>query len=75
MSEPPIENDADHQRALKEIEALWGAAEGTPEGRRLNDLVTRVTAFEERRWAAIEALVALGGSDPNATAGRRRRSD
>jgi hypothetical protein len=26
----PIRTDADHRRALAEIEQLWGAADGTP---------------------------------------------
>jgi len=46
----PIRNDADHRRALAEIEQLWGAADGTPEGDKLDILVTLVEAYEERRW-------------------------
>jgi HTH-type transcriptional regulator / antitoxin HigA len=46
----PIRTDADHRRALAEIEQLWGAADGTPEGDKLDILVTLVEAYEERRW-------------------------
>jgi HTH-type transcriptional regulator / antitoxin HigA len=46
----PILTDDDHRRALAEIEELWGAAEGTPEGEKLDMLVTLVEAYEERRW-------------------------
>ena len=46
----PIRTDADHHRALAEIEQLWGAADGTPEGDKLDILVTLVEAYEERRW-------------------------
>jgi len=46
----PIRTDADHRRALTEIERLWGAADGTPEGDKLDILVTLVEAYEERRW-------------------------
>jgi HTH-type transcriptional regulator / antitoxin HigA len=46
----PIRNDADHRRALAEIEQLWGAADGTPEGDKLDILVTLVEAYEERHW-------------------------
>src|SRR5215467_12254669 len=46
----PIRNDADHRRALAEIEQLWGAADCTPEGDKLDILVTLVEAYEERRW-------------------------
>jgi HTH-type transcriptional regulator/antitoxin HigA len=50
----PIHNDADHKAAVAEIERLWGAAEGTPEGDKLDILLTLVDAYEEKRWP-IEA--------------------
>jgi HTH-type transcriptional regulator/antitoxin HigA len=50
MEIQPIRTDADHHRALAEIEQLWGAADGTPEGDKLDILVTLVEAYEERRW-------------------------
>lgn len=53
----PIRTDADHELALKEIELLWGAAEGSEAGDRLDVLVTLVTAFEEARWP-------IGDADP-----------
>jgi HTH-type transcriptional regulator/antitoxin HigA len=43
----PIRNDADHHAALAEIERLWGAAPGTPDGDRLDVLITLVHAYEE----------------------------
>jgi HTH-type transcriptional regulator / antitoxin HigA len=46
----PIRNDKDHRAALAEIEKLWGAASGTPEGDKLDILVTLVETYEERRW-------------------------
>jgi HTH-type transcriptional regulator / antitoxin HigA len=46
----PILTDDDRRRALAEIEQLWGAADGTPEGDKLDILVTLVEAYEERRW-------------------------
>jgi HTH-type transcriptional regulator / antitoxin HigA len=46
----PIRTEADHDRALREIERLWGAIEGTPEGDALDVLVTLVNAYEEQRW-------------------------
>ena len=46
----PIRNDKDHRAALAEIEKLWGASSGTPEGDRLDILVTLVETYEERRW-------------------------
>lgn len=52
MEFPAIRNDEDHHAALKEIEALWGAAEGTPEGDRLDALATLVEAYEAGQWLA-----------------------
>ena len=46
----PIRNDKDHRDALAEIERLWGAPIGSPEGDKLEVLVTLVEAYEERRW-------------------------
>jgi len=42
----PIRTEKDHSVALKEIERLWGAREGTPEGDRLDVLATLVEAYE-----------------------------
>jgi len=50
MKIKPIRTDPDHQRALRDIERLWGAPEGTPEGDALDVLITLVNAFEEQRW-------------------------
>lgn len=46
MEIKPIRSDADHDEALREIERLWGAAEGTAESDRLEVLVTLVEAYE-----------------------------
>ena len=46
----PIRTDEDHRAALAEIEACWGAAEGTEEGDRLDVLLALVDAYEEKRW-------------------------
>lgn len=46
----PIRTEADHEAALREIERLWGAAEGTAEGDRLEVLATLVEAFEESHF-------------------------
>lgn len=57
----PIRNDADHAAALAEIERLWGAELGTPEGDRLDVLATLADAYEADRWPietgdAVDAL-------------------
>jgi len=46
----PIRTDEDHRAALAEIERLWGASAGTPEGDKLDILATLVETYEERRW-------------------------
>ena len=46
----PIRNDRDHKAVLAEIEKLWGAPTGTPEGDKLDVLTTLVETYEERRW-------------------------
>jgi HTH-type transcriptional regulator/antitoxin HigA len=45
----PIYSDKDHRAALAEIEKLSGASSGTPEGDKLDILVTLVETYEERR--------------------------
>ncbi|NWF81277.1 MAG: helix-turn-helix domain-containing protein [Chloroflexi bacterium] len=44
----PIRNDADYQAALAEIETLFSARPGTPEGDRLEILATLVDAYEAK---------------------------
>jgi HTH-type transcriptional regulator / antitoxin HigA len=46
----PIRTDEDHRIALAEIEACWGAPEGTEEGDKLDVLLALVDAYEEKRW-------------------------
>jgi HTH-type transcriptional regulator / antitoxin HigA len=86
MDIKPIRTDADHEAALREIEALWGAAEGTEEGDRLDVLVTLTEAYEERRWPlpemdpveAIEAAMAHEGhtrADLAALIGKNRATE
>ncbi len=46
----PIRTDEDHRAALAEIEACWGASDGTEEGDKLDVLLALVEACEEKRW-------------------------
>jgi HTH-type transcriptional regulator/antitoxin HigA len=46
----PIKTEADHTAALREIERLWGADEGTPAGDRLEVLTTLVQAYEQAHF-------------------------
>jgi HTH-type transcriptional regulator/antitoxin HigA len=50
----PIRTDEDHRTALAEIEACWGAPEGSEAGDKLDVLVALVESYEARRWP-IEA--------------------
>ena len=42
----PIRTDADYAAALAEVEILWGAKDGTPEGDRLDALASLIDAYE-----------------------------
>ena len=46
----PIRTKSDHAAALAEIERLWGAKRGTPEGDRLDVLATLVDAYEAEQF-------------------------
>jgi HTH-type transcriptional regulator / antitoxin HigA len=46
----PIRTRSDHAAALSEIERLWGAKRGTPEGDRLDVLATLVDAYEAEQF-------------------------
>ena len=50
MDVAPIRTKRDYRRALKEIEALMDAKRGTPEGDRLDVLVTLVEAWEAKHY-------------------------
>src|SRR6266567_6410321 len=50
MEIKPIRNEEEHAVALVEIERLWGAPEGSPEGDRLEVLATLVEAFERKHF-------------------------
>jgi HTH-type transcriptional regulator/antitoxin HigA len=55
MGVEQIQTEEQHQAALKEVEALWDAAPGTPEGKRLDQLVDLIVAFEEVHYPMGEA--------------------
>ena len=42
----PIRSEEDYDEALAEVERLWGAKSGTPEGDRLDVLATLMDAYE-----------------------------
>jgi HTH-type transcriptional regulator / antitoxin HigA len=54
MEIKPIRSEADHEAALKEIEKLLVFPPGTPEGDRMEVLVTLVEAYEARHFPIAE---------------------
>lgn len=54
MEIKPIRTETDYQAALKEIESLLDSQPGTPEGDRLDILVTLVEAYEARHFPIPE---------------------
>src|SRR5204862_5732906 len=50
MNISPIKNQRDHRQVLKEIEVLMRAKRYTPEGDRLDVLVTLVEAWERKHY-------------------------
>jgi HTH-type transcriptional regulator/antitoxin HigA len=50
MDIKPIRTESDYEAALREIERLWGAEPGTPNGDRFEVLFTLVEAYEEQHY-------------------------
>ena len=50
MEVAPVKTQRDYRRILKEIEGLMRAKRNTPEGDRLDVLVTLVEAWERNRF-------------------------
>ncbi|MFN8439549.1 MAG: transcriptional regulator [Caldilineaceae bacterium] len=49
----PIYTEDDHEAALREIERLWNAEPGTPDGERLDVLFTLVEAYEQEHFPIL----------------------
>ena len=77
MAIKPIRNVSDHNQALREIERLWGAPQGTPKGDRLDVLVALVESYERTHYpvtppdpiAAIRFRLQQAGLGPSALIG------
>lgn len=46
----PIRTQADYEAAMAELETLWGADDGTPQGDRLDVLATLIEAYEAKAF-------------------------
>lgn len=57
----PIRDDESHAAALAEIDRLWGAADGSPDGDRLEVLAILIDDFERKRWptARVDPVEAI----------------
>lgn len=53
MDIKPIRTEADYEAALEEIERLWDAEYGSPEGDKLDVLATLVEAYEEEHYPIL----------------------
>ncbi len=84
MEIKPIKSEADYRAALSEIETLMMAEADSPEGERLDVLVTLVEAYERKHYALdlpdpIEAIKfcmdqrGLSSKDLEPMIGRRNR--
>ncbi len=77
MEIKPIRTKADYERTLREIERLWGARQGSPDGDRLDVLATLVEAYERKHFPldppdpieAIRFRLEQQGLDPRALVG------
>ncbi len=50
MDIKPIKTEQDYDSSLAEVEALWGAPLDTPEGDKLDVLITLVEAYEAKHY-------------------------
>src|SRR5579863_8244608 len=46
----PIRTKADYEKAVSDVERLWGARSGTPRGDRLDVLATLIEAYEAEHF-------------------------
>ena len=51
MDAPVIRNDDDLTAALRDIDTLWHAEPGSPDGDKRDALVALVSAYEDRHYA------------------------
>jgi HTH-type transcriptional regulator/antitoxin HigA len=73
----PIRSEREHVEALREIEELWGARQGTPKGDRLDVLLALVESYERAHHPidppdpldAIRFRLEQAGLEPRALVG------
>lgn len=50
MEADALSSEVEYERALKEIDRLWNARPGTPEGILFDSLIERVERYEEEHY-------------------------
>ena len=50
MEIKPIRTKEDHEKAVKEIERLWGSPQGSKDGDKLEVLITLVSAYDDEHY-------------------------
>ena len=53
----PFHSEADYEVALAEVDRLWGARSGTPQGDRLDVLATLIDAYDAEHYAIGEGTL------------------
>lgn len=53
MSKFSLQKKNDYIQALKEIETIWNSPVNTPDGNRLEELVTAVEAYEKKHYPPL----------------------
>ena len=71
MEIKPIRTEADYEAVLRRIEALWGSAQGTPEGDELDVMATLVESYESDRYP-VDLLNAIERMHPSQRPPRAR---
>jgi HTH-type transcriptional regulator / antitoxin HigA len=77
MAIKPIRCEADYERALRRVEALWDSPEGSAESDELDVLATLIEAYEREHYPidlpnpieAIKFRLEQSGKDPRALIG------
>ena len=62
MELKPIRNKKEHQAALKEIETLWSAKDGSPAADRLEVLSLLVERYEQEHFPIPDPLLSTARS-------------
>ena len=73
MNIKPIHTAADHKAALAEIERLWDAQPGTPDGDKFEVLATLVHAYERKHTPVLPPILSRRSSSASSNKGSPRK--